>query len=79
MECKGKESEKERDLGFMLHGGQYEKLGVLSLASSRLSGMRLRLMGFYAERGLDSFKVAKAETVSRSYEKANSHQYHRIL
>lgn len=56
----------------MLHGGQYKKSGVLSLASSRLSGMRLRLMGFYAERGLDSFKVAKAETVSRSYEKANS-------
>lgn len=54
----------------MLHRGQYKKLGVFSLASSRFSGMRLRLMDFYVKRGLDSFKVAEVETVSRSYEKA---------
>ena len=70
MECKGKESKKERDLDFTLHGGQYKKLGVFSLVSSRLSERRLRQMDFYVERGLYSFKVAEAGTVSRSYEKA---------
>lgn len=45
MECKGKESKKERGLDFMLRRGQYKKSGVFSLESGRLHGMRLRADG----------------------------------